>query len=73
MILVTKPPFPRTPVRYAAVRKPTPRKSIPAGHDLPVLAASANLPRAPAWDELLDQGVEPCLVLGAERRMRGPR
>ena len=73
MILVAKPPSAQPPFRYASGRKPGLRKSIPAGHDLPVLAASANLPRAPAWDELLEAGVEPCLVLGAERRMRGPR
>jgi hypothetical protein len=73
MNLVTYPSHSRAPVRHAGARKPGIRKSIPGGHDLPVLAAGANLPRAPAWDELLEQGVQPCLVLGAERRMRGPR
>jgi hypothetical protein len=59
-------------------RKPSPVQALPArrktlDHDLPVLAASENLPRPPAWDELLERGVQPCLVLGAERRSRGNR
>jgi hypothetical protein len=67
MILADKPRQIHLPVRSL----PTPRKTL--GHDLPVLAASENLPRAPAWDELLERGVQPCLVLGAERRSRGDR
>ena len=42
-------------------------------HDLPVLAAGYELPHAPDWESLIGDGVEPSLVLGAERRLEGPR
>lgn len=42
-------------------------------HDLSLLAFERDLPPPPRWDELLDQGMPPCLALGAERRTRGPR
>ena len=47
--------------------------AAPSTSDLPVLALEENPRHIPAWDELLAQGVEPALVLGAERRYRGPR
>jgi hypothetical protein len=43
-------------------------------HDLPILAAQRpDPPRRPDWASLLDDGVQPALVLGAERRLQGPR
>ncbi len=42
-------------------------------HDLPVLAAGYELPHAPDWESLIGDGVEPSLVLGAERRLEGSR
>ena len=51
-----------------------PREKVPAdGHDLPVLAAEQNPPRLPRWESLMDDGVQPALILGAERRTSGPR
>lgn len=42
-------------------------------HDLPVLAKERN-PIAPIdWEPLLAAGVQPALVLGAERRWQGRR
>ncbi len=42
-------------------------------HDLPVLAKERN-PVAPIdWEPLLAAGVQPALVLGAERRWQGRR
>ena len=55
----------------AATRSAT--RSIAGEHDLPVLAASENLPRAPGWESLMARGVPPSLVLGAERRSGGKR
>ena len=42
-------------------------------HDLPLLAADYTLPRPPDWESLLGDGVQPALVLGAERRWQGER
>jgi hypothetical protein len=48
---------------------------VPAsGHDLPVLAATRpDLPVRPDWPSLLEDGIQPALILGAERRMAGDR
>ena len=56
----------------ARVEKAAPRVNA-ADHDLPLLAAGAYEAPHPNWASLLDEGVQPCLVLGAERRQRGPR
>lgn len=45
----------------------------PVEHDLPVLGATLAPPVRIDWSPLLDSGVTPSLVLGAERRLRGPR
>ena len=45
----------------------------PHDHDLPLLAMQlAARPRLD-WESLLDDGVQPALVLGAERRFHGAR
>lgn len=49
------------------------RKTIVQDHDLPVLAKEEN-PLAPTdWEPLLANGVQPALILGAERRWQGSR
>ncbi len=57
---------PSTSARAAAPRE--------RDHDLPVLAAEqhAGMLR-PQWDQLLSAGIQPALVLGAERRLEGKR
>ncbi len=54
-----------------SVRRTAPRER---DHDLPVLATEqhAGMLR-PQWDKLLSAGVQPALVLGAERRLEGER
>ena len=42
-------------------------------HDLPLLGLDESPRFLPEWDNLLVQGVQPALLLGAERRHRGPR
>jgi hypothetical protein len=42
-------------------------------HDLPVLAAMESSTRRPDWESLMDDGVQPTIVLGGERRLRGRR
>lgn len=51
----------------------TPRATPPDDCDLPLLAATFDLPKAPDWASLLDDGVHPALILGAERRTGGRR
>jgi len=42
-------------------------------HDLPVIAIDTNPRVQVQWESLMGQGIVPALVLGAERRCRGPR
>ena len=42
-------------------------------HDLPVLAAQENPHLHLEWESLMNDGIVAALVLGAERRSRGPR
>lgn len=56
---------PVTGARRSAPREP--------GHDLPVLAAEQPGTLRPRWDKLLAAGIQPALVLGAERRLQGKR
>ena len=45
-----------------------------SGHDLPILALGReDPPHRPDWASLLDDGVQPALILGAERRSSGRR
>ncbi len=54
-----------TPVRKLALRQ--------HDHDLPVLAAEQHDTPRPPWDKLLAAGIQPALILGAERRLQGKR
>jgi hypothetical protein len=45
----------------------------PQDHDLPVLAREQNPIVSLDWDVLIAAGVQPALVLGAERRWQGRR
>ena len=56
--------------RSVARRAASPR---PEDHDLPVLAAGEELPRAPGWPALMAKGIQPAVFLGAERRLSGNR
>ena len=42
-------------------------------HDLPVIGVVENARHLPRWESLLDDGVQPSLILGAERRSHGGR
>lgn len=42
-------------------------------HDLPVIAIDMNPRVQVQWESLMNDGVVPALILGAERRSRGPR
>ena len=42
-------------------------------HDLPVLATEQAAPVITPWESLLESGVQPSLILGAERRSNGGR
>ena len=43
------------------------------GHDLPLLALDHVWWQRPDWESLLGDGVEPAMILGAERRLNGER
>ena len=47
--------------------------ATPDTHDLPVLAAEQAAPIITPWESLLESGVQPALILGAERRSNGGR
>ena len=42
-------------------------------HDLPLLALEHSPRVRIDWESLMDDGMQPSLVLGAERRLRGSR
>jgi hypothetical protein len=59
-------------------RKSTPMPRHPPapasdGQDIPVLGVSLAPRQSPDWPALLREGVQPALVLGAERRLQGRR
>lgn len=56
-----------------ADRKPERASPLADGHDLPILAAGEESRYQPPWESLLDDGVQPALILGAERRSNGGR
>ena len=56
-----------------ARQPPWRRADAEQDHDLPVLAIEINPRVQLQWESLMDDGVVPALILGAERRMRGPR
>lgn len=53
--------------------RPIARATGAADHDLPLVAAAHDLPRPIEWEPLFAKGVQPALVLGAERRWTGKR
>jgi len=57
------------PRRPSSLRRAIARDS----HDLPVLAAEHSPRVRLDWERLMAEGAPPCLVLGAERRLRGSR
>lgn len=58
--------------KFVPSQRPVAR-SITGEHDLPILAANENLPRAPGWAALMAGGTQPGMFLGAERRLSGKR
>ena len=49
------------------------KANVDPQHDLPILAVQEN-PRVPLpWQSLMDDGIMPALLLGAERRIAGGR
>ena len=42
-------------------------------HDLPLLAAQEQPVQRPDWESLFGDGLQPALLLGAERRLEGAR
>src|SRR4051812_6641208 len=59
--------------RVAQRRLDAQRRNDGGDHDLPVLGAEQSPHIYLDWQSLIDDGVPPCLLLGAERRMRGHR
>ena len=56
-------------------KRPNADKANPPSdtHDLPVLAAQEAGKVMTPWESLLEDGVQPALILGAERRSGGGR
>lgn len=52
---------------------PKPRRPAEQDHDLPILAAEENPRPSLDWESLLASGVQPALLLGAERRVQNRR
>jgi len=48
-------------------------RPAPESHDLPVMGIVENARHLPPWESLLDDGVQPALILGAERRLHRSR
>ena len=48
-------------------------KKVVESHDLPTMAVEENPAVITPWESLIDDGVQPALILGAERRTAGPR
>ena len=56
------------------IERPRVERETPAEtHDLPVLAALEGPRHLTPWESLIDDGVQPALILGAERRSQGVR
>jgi hypothetical protein len=58
-----------TVARQRPIEKPATHDT----HDLPVLAALQAAKVVTPWESLLEDGVQPSLILGAERRSGGGR
>jgi len=62
----------QTGVTVNTIVKPLVKKVVET-HDLPIMAVEENPAVITPWESLIDDGVQPALVLGAERRTAGPR
>ena len=58
------------PMRRPAMRQ---RALAAEGHDLPVLAAEHSPRVRLDWERIMEDGAQPALILGAERRLHGKR
>lgn len=64
----------KPPIRSPIVKSPQEKASPDADCQLPLVAlAEQELPTRPDWESLLGDGVQPALILGAERRSQGTR
>ena len=77
LLSVPRPPL-HTGAMPALESRPAPGMrrtplAAPPDHDLPLLAAECNAHRGPDWESLLEDGGQPALILGAERRLAGRR
>lgn len=52
---------------------PDPAATPSDTHDLPVLGTQEDAKVVIPWESLLEDGVQPALILGAERRSSGGR
>ena len=56
------------------MERPRVERALPSEtHDLPVLGAIEGPRNLTPWESLMDDGVQPALILGAERRSSGVR
>ena len=62
----------QTGVTVNTIVKPAVKRMVET-HDLPIMAVEENPAVITPWESLIDDGVQPALVLGAERRTAGPR
>lgn len=69
MKIATRKPHVRTPRRNVRAVKPPSVQD----HDLPILALEEASTLQLDWDELIDDGVQPALLVGGERRWHGRR
>jgi hypothetical protein len=52
------------------VQRPRANEAPADAHDLPVLGVQESARNITPWESLMDDGVQPALILGAERRLR---
>lgn len=69
MKIATRKPHARAPQRNVRAAKPPSVQD----HDLPILALEEASARQLDWDELIEEGVQPALLVGGERRWHGRR
>ena len=69
MKIATRKPHARTPQRNVRAAKPPSVQD----HDLPILALEEASTLQLDWDELIEDGVQPALLVGGERRWQGRR
>jgi hypothetical protein len=69
MKIATRKPHARTPPRNVRAVKPLAGQD----HDLPVLASEEAPTHRVDWEALMQDGVQPALLVDGERRSRGRR